>query len=466
MASTSSSSPAMATAPVASLSATLAPVIALLFGYAMLQMGNTLQSSLLTVRGGLEGFTATQIGLVGSGFYIGLMLGSLRGGQLVRVVGHTRAFAALAAIASSVPLLHLMLIHPWLWPVGRALTGFCFAGLFIVVESWLNGASASAVRGRILSIYGMTGMIAGVCGQMLLTAAPPRGFVLFCLISMIISFALVPVVLSRAQAPAQAEGAAELNLRRLYEQSPFGVVAAFLIGVSTGAYYSLGPLFAQRIGLDAGSVAIFMACGSLGGFAATWPAGWLSDRIDRRLLVVSLAGAAAMALLAMILLVPDHPPRWLSYSLVAAFGAMVIPAYSLVLAHVNDHVSPSEFAAASGGLLILWGAGSALGPFAGGLAMGRLGPSGLGWLILSAQALIAGWGLYRMRQRSAPEAKEDFLVMPVQPVSTELVAVAQEAAVEREEIAQAEEAGTVAEDGEAPPGRPAAAPAGETDRQA
>lgn len=423
-----------------SLVSTLATVFALLFGYALLQMGNTLQSSLLAVRGGLEGFTATEIGLVGSGFYVGLMLGSLRGGRLVRMVGHTRAFAALAAVASMAPLLHLLVMDPWVWPVTRALTGFCFAGLFIVVESWLNGAASSSVRGQILSIYGMTGMIAGVAGQMLLTAAAPGGFVLFCVISMIISFALVPVVLSRAQAPAQTEGDAALDLGRLYGQSPFGVVAAFLSGISTGAYYTLGPLFAQRLGLDAAAVAVFMACGSLGGFAATWPMGWLSDRIDRRGLIVGLALLASAALLSMVLLVPEDPPRWLAYSLVALFGAMVIPGYSLILAHVNDHVQPGEFAAASGGLLILWGAGSALGPIIGGTAMSMLGNPGLGWLILAAQLLIALWGLYRMRQRAAPEVKEDFLVMPVQPVSTELVAVAQEAAVEREEVAAQEAA--------------------------
>lgn len=418
---------------------TLVTVLALLFGYALLQMGNTLQSSLLTVRGGLEGFSATEIGLVGSGFYLGLMAGSLRGERLVQAVGHTRAFAALAAIASSVPLLHLMLVDPWLWPLGRALTGFCFAGLFIVVESWLNGAAASAVRGQLLSIYGMTGMIAGVAGQMLLTAASPRGFVLFCLISMIISFALVPVVLSRAQAPSDPGGEARrLDLRWLYALSPFGVVAAFLVGVSTASYYSLGPLFAQRLGLPAGQVAVFMACGSLGGFIATWPMGWLSDRIDRRGLIVGLTLVAAAALLAMVLLVPDHPPIWMTFSLVALFGALVIPTYSLVLAHVNDHVPPGGFAAASGGLLILWGAGSALGPVLGGFAMSWLGNAGLGWLILSAQAGIALWGLWRMRRRAAPQEKESFLVMPVQPVTTTLVAVAEDAAIDRKEAEAAQ----------------------------
>ena len=411
---------------------TLATVITLLAGYALLQMGNTLQGSLLTLRGGREGFSATAIGLIGSGFYVGLILGSLRAGRLVRTVGHTRAFAALAAIASSVPLLHLMLISPWLWPLGRAITGFCFAGLFIVVESWLNGAASSAVRGQILSIYGMTGMLSGVAGQLLLTAASPSSFVPFCLVSMIISFALVPVVLSRAQAPAQGEGEAALDIRRLYAQSPFGVVAAFLVGISTGSYYSLGPLLAQRIGLEAGSVAVFMACGSLGGFLATWPMGWLSDRIDRRFLSVGLSLLAAGALLWMNFAVPEHPPRTVLYMLVGLFGMLVIPAYSLVLAHVNDHVPPGQFAAASGGLLILWGAGSALGPVLGGVAMAWLGNRGLGWLILSAQALIAGWGLYRISQRAAPVEKEEFLVMPVQPVGTELVAVAEEVAAERE----------------------------------
>lgn len=420
-----------------SLANTLATVFALLLGYALLQMGNTLSGSLLTLRGGREGFSAASIGLVGSGFYIGLMFGSLRGGRLVRAVGHTRAFAALAAIASAVPLLQAMLVSPWIWPLGRMVTGFCFAGLFIVVESWLNGASPRAVRGQILSIYGMTGMIAGVCGQMLLTTVDPLSFVPFSLVSMIISFALVPVVLSRAQAPAQGEGDGEasLDLRRLYRQSPFGVVAAFLIGLSTGAFYSLGPLFAQRAGLEASSVAVFMACGSLGGFISTWPMGWLSDRVDRRSLIVGLAMVAAGALLWMLLFVPDHPEQVVTYGLVALFGALVIPAYSLVLAHVNDHVPPGQFAAASGGLLILWGAGSALGPILGGVAMSSLGNRGLGWLIFSAQFLMALWGLYRMSQRAAPVEKDQFKVMPVQPVSTELVAVTEQAVAEQREAA-------------------------------
>lgn len=419
---------------------TLATVFALLLGYAMLQMGNTLQGTLLAVRGGAEGFSATTIGLVGAGFFGGLMLGSLRVGRLIRAVGQTRAFAALASLASAVPLLHLMVMDPIAWVLSRALTGFCFAGLFIAVESWLNGAASSAVRGRILGIYGMTGLIAGVGGQLLLPVADTAGFTLFCIVSVLISLALVPVTLSRAQAPQVAMEESSLNLPRLYRQSPFGVVAAFLCGACTGAFFSLGPLFAQKVGLSATGVSIFMALGSLGGFAMTWPLGWLSDLVDRRSLVVGVTVIAAATILAMLLFTPSEAPAGLFMLLVFVFGGLVVPTYSVVLAHVNDAVAPEEFVTASGGLLLLQGAGAALGPILGGLAMERMGPRGLGWLIIAAQIGIAAWGLWRMRKRAAPAVKEEFQVMPALPVGTELVAVAQEATIEREQAEQAADA--------------------------
>ena len=137
-------------------------------GFALLQMGNTLQGTLLSIRGDIEGFSSTQIGAVGASFWAGIVAGSLRSGTIIRRVGHIRTFAALGAIASTIPLLHLLLIDPVAWMILRALTGFCFAGLFIVVESWLNAAATIETRGRILSIYGMTGLMAGIGGQLLL----------------------------------------------------------------------------------------------------------------------------------------------------------------------------------------------------------------------------------------------------------------------------------------------------------
>jgi MFS family permease len=170
-----------------------ATLLGLLLGFGLMQMGNTLQGTLLSIRGGIEGFSPAQIGAVGAGFWLGIVIGSLRAGKLVQCVGHIRAFLALGAIASTAPLLHLLIINSIAWIAVRTLTGFCFAGLFIVVESWLNSAATDQGRGQILSVYAMTGLVGGIAGQLLLPATGPAGFGPFCVVAMIISLALVPV---------------------------------------------------------------------------------------------------------------------------------------------------------------------------------------------------------------------------------------------------------------------------------
>ena len=178
-----------------SLRTTLPTLFALLLGYTLMQVGNTLQVTLLSVRGSIEQFSPTVIGVVGAAFWAGIVLGSLGAGRVIHQVGHTRAFSALAAVAASTVLLHLLVISPAVWIAARAVTGFCFAGLFIVVESWLNASATPKTRGQILGIYGMTGLIAGIGGQMLLPTADPAGFRLFCFVAILISLALVPTAL-------------------------------------------------------------------------------------------------------------------------------------------------------------------------------------------------------------------------------------------------------------------------------
>jgi MFS family permease len=396
---------------------TIVPTLmALLVGYGLMQMGNTFQGTLLSVRGSLEGFSPAQIGAVGAGFWLGIVLGSLGGGDLIRRVGHIRTFAALGAIASTAALLHLLVIDPYVWVLARAMTGFCFAGLFMVVESWLNNAASAQTRGQVLSLYGMTGLMAGIGGQLLLPAADPAGFRPFCVIATIIAFALVPIALTRSAAPARPEEKVRISLRRLYRQSPFGIVAAFLCGVTTAAFFSLGPVWAQRRGLDMRAIAAFMSCGTLGGFLTTWPLGWLSDRIDRRTVIIGAAVMASTALLTMVAVVPNDVSPEVLYLCVALFGGTVIPTYSIVIAHVNDSVDAGEFVAASGGLLIVQGAGATIGPIVAGLAMSAF-PHGLSMTIVSAQILMALWGAYRLARRPLPYgAKEHFVVEPPVPV--------------------------------------------------
>src|SRR6201997_5504699 len=404
--------------------ATLATLLALLLGFGLMQMGNTFQGTLLSIRGGIEGFSPAQIGLIGAGFWAGIVLGSLRCGKVIESVGHIRAFVALGAIASTAPLVHLLSINPISWIAARALTGFCFAGLFIVVESWLNSAATEQTRGKILSIYGMTGLLAGIVGQLLLPSTNPAGFRPFCIITIIIALALVPIALTRAVAPASKGRAARISLPALFRQTPLGLVAAFLCGVTTSAFFALGPIFAQGRGLDTVGVAIFMACGTLGGFLFTWPLGWLSDRLDRRLVIIGAAIIASVTLLTIVALVPDEAPRWILYVCVAIFGGTIVPTYSVVMAHVNDSVGEGEFVAASGGLLIVQGVGAVIGPIVAGLAMSTW-ERGLSATLITAQLLMAAVGIYRLGRRAAPpeKHKETFVVEPAAPVATTLESV-------------------------------------------
>jgi MFS family permease len=401
--------------------AALPTLLALLLGFGLMQMGNTLQGTLLSVRGGIEGFSPAQIGAVGAGFWVGIVIGSLRCGKLVQGVGHIRAFLALGAIASTAPLLHLLVMDPTAWVVARTLTGFCFAGLFIVVESWLNGVATDETRGQILSVYAMTGLLAGIIGQLLLPMTDPTGFRSFCIVAIIIAFALVPIALTRAEAPAHADGSFRISLSGLYRQSPLGLVAASLCGVTTSAFFTLGPIFAQRRGLDTGALAAFMASGTLGGFLMAWPLGWLSDRLDRRMVIIGAAVTAAVTLFTMTALVPNDAPRWLLYLCVALFGGTIIPTYSIVMAHVNDTVGKGEFVAASGGLLIMQGIGATAGPLIAGLAMSVL-EQGLSYTLIATQILMAAWGVYRRKRRAAPPEmhKGAFVVEPHVPVGTTL----------------------------------------------
>lgn len=401
--------------------ATLPTLLALLLGFGLMQMGNTLQGTLLSVRGQIESFSPAQIGGVGAGLWIGIVIGSLYSGKLILRVGHIRTFLALGAIASTAPLLHLLVIDPIAWMAARALTGFCFAGLFIVVESWLNSATTGETRGQILSVYAMTGLLAGIIGQLLLSATDTTGFRPFCIVAIIIALALVPIALTRAVAPTHEGGGARINLIGLYRQSPFGLVAASLCGVTTSAFFTLGPILAQRRGLDTGGIAVFMASGTLGGFLMAWPLGWLSDRVDRRLVIIGAAVTAAATMGIMLAFVPDEATRWVLYLCAAAFGGTVIPTYSVVMAHVNDAVGAGEFVAASGGLLIVQGVGAVAGPLLAGFAMSAF-EQGFAYTLIAAQILMAVFGVYRLKRRAAPPEmhKGTFAVEPPVPVGTVL----------------------------------------------
>lgn len=422
----------------------------LLLGFALLQMGNGLQGTLLAVRADGEGFSAISIGLIMSGFYIGMSLGSFSGGRLIEQAGHIRVFAALASLGSAAALVHLLLIDPVAWVLVRTVTGFCFAGLIIVVESWLNASATSDNRGTVLSVYAVCSMAAGVLGQFLFTLASPAAFTLFVLVSILMSLALVPISLSRATAPISEGDQESPSIRRLWEFSPFGAIAMLLAGATFGAFFGLAPLYAQRNGFGQSEIAILMAAFTLGGLAFQFPIGMLSDRVNRRMVVI---GAAALACLLLIgLALGGTLPKAVIYGAFFAIGAAILPAFSVIVAHVNDRAPLTALIAVSGGLILMQGIGAAAGPVVAGGLMERWGPAGFILFIAALQGLTAIYGLARIFIVEGPALndKTGFTAAPITPVVSELeLQVYEEAAEEAAEDSaeapteESDEAGTI-----------------------
>jgi MFS family permease len=389
----------------------IAPVGALLLSVAFLLMGNGLQSTLLPVRAEIETFSTLSIGVMGSAYYIGFALGCVLCPYVVRGVGHIRAFTAMVAVAATVALLHILFLSPVVWWPLRGLTGFCFAGLYLVIESWLNDRATNATRGAIFGIYTFINLTVITVGQFMITLYDPASFPLFMLASILVSLAAVPVALTRAQAPAPI-AAVRLRPWRLYGLSPVGMVGCGVVGLANGAFWSLGPLYATGEGLDLASLATFMGLTVLGGALAQWPFGRLSDSRDRRQVIALACGLAVLAGLALAVV----GGLWVRaiFPLTVLFGAFAFPLYALCVAHANDMMAKDEFVEASSGLLLANGVGSAIGPILASGAMSVIGPSGLFFYTAVIHAVMLAFVLHRIRQRAPapPEERGSFVAVP------------------------------------------------------
>lgn len=398
----------------------LPSILALLLGAFLLMLGAGLLGTVLGVRLA-EAATPTLVsGTVLAAYFAGLLAGSMRAARIVRGVGHIRAFAAFASIFSAAALAHGLALDPWFWGALRFVEGFCLAGLFMGIESWLNARAENRFRGQVLSLYMATIYLAQGLGQLLLTLPDPTRFLLFAVASMLLSVSLVPVALTRFPAPELPE-VRPFGFRALYAISPFGVFGAAASGVLLGAFYAMGPVFAQNIGLDAGGVARFMTAAIIGGLVLQFPLGRLSDRFDRRTVMVGVAGALT-AVGAATTVAPGFGSVALLLA-IALFGGLCFALYPLSVAHANDHVDAADMVAASSGLLLAYGVGATLGPLAGSAAMHVLGPAGLFLFMATVGAAATGFGLWRMRARPAlpPEAQAPFQVVPrTSPAAAEL----------------------------------------------
>ncbi|MDX1576516.1 MAG: MFS transporter [Kiloniellales bacterium] len=385
------------------MGATFAQIAALLLSAAILLMGNGLQSTLLPLRAQFEAFSTVQIGIIGSAYYVGFAAGCFWGPNLVKRVGHIRTFTAMVAIASAVPLMHNIWLAAVFWWLLRAASGFCLATLFMIIESWLNEKATNENRGVVFSIYTIISLTVVTLGQLMINLSVIESFVLFSVASALVSLAAVPLALSKATAPAQVQ-TVRVRLGYLYRLSPVGVVGAFIVGMQQGAFWSLGPVFAERIGLDTLAITLFMSTAVIGGAIGQWPLGKLSDRIDRRLVLAGACVAAAGVGVTIRFLYPTLGEGILALTLV--WGLVTFPLYSICAAHMNDHVEEGGFVEASSGLLLIFAAGAVLGPLWVSPFMTLRTPYALfGW-IAGFQIVLALLVLYRMKVRApVPEAE-------------------------------------------------------------
>jgi MFS family permease len=371
---------------------------ALFVGLAFVMVGNGLNGSLIGVRSEAEGFSLAVTGVIMAAYFAGFLAGTAYAEATLRSVGHIRVFAALASLASSVVLVQAISVHPITWGITRFLFGACMAGLYVVVESWLNDLADNRTRGRILSVYMIISMGGVGLGQLLLNINDTSGFKLFIIASVLVSVSLVPVTLSASSSPPLTIPD-RIGLRSLVHRIPTGLVSSFFSGAAAGALLGMGAYYASQVGMSAARISFFLSAPMLGALLFQWPIGWLSDKLPRRGVLFAVAVAGAITPL-LALAVSERS----GVAVVAMFlvGAAMFPFYSLTVAYSNDWLEPEEILGAAGTLVRVNGTGAIVGPLLAGGLMAAIGPRMFFWTITILFATVATFIAYRIVVADAP----------------------------------------------------------------
>jgi MFS family permease len=406
---------------------------ALFLGVMLLMLGNGLQGTLLGIRGAIEGFSPNTMAWVMSGYFIGFLGGSRMAPEMIRRVGHVRVFAALASLVSACLILYAAVPNVIVWLFLRIVIGFCFSGVYVVAESWLNDSATNETRGQTLSLYLIVQMIGIVAAQVVLNFADAGGYTLFIISSVLVSISFAPILLSISPAP-MFQTTKPMSFKRLYNASPLAVVGTFLLGSIFSALFGMSAVYGTQKGLDVGTITLIVAMIYIGGMLMQYPIGWASDRMGRRLLIIYLTifGAIAMALAPLI-----------TSNIYALMGLMFIvggvsnPLYSLYIAYMNDYLEQDDMAAASGGLIFINGMGAIGGPFLVGWMMTEFGADSFFAYLAVLLGLSAIWALFRSTVRDAPSVEDTGAYAPISPSSSIVAAeVATEVAIDMADEAE------------------------------
>lgn len=377
------------------------PLIPLLMAAGLLLGGNGLFSTLIAVRGAQEGMSAGQIGWMGTTYFIGFLIGCITAPKLLHAVGHIRTFAALAAVASSATLVMIMVIDPWYWMAARLVIGICFSGLFTTIESWLNSGLANENRGKVMAFYRVLDILVVSGAQFLMPIFGTDGFTLFAIMALMISLSLVPVAIGDRSSPKAPE-VVKFDIVQIWAISPLASIGCVAIGMTNAAFRYVGPLYAESIGLTLSSVATFISLGVIGGAVLQYPLGWMSDRFDRRWVLIAATTGAVISGMFISLVAGSN--LLLVYIGTFLFGAFSLPLYSLSAAHANDRANKDQYVLLAAGLMFFYGIGASIGPPASSLMLSLYGPSALFIFTSFVHGSLVVVTLWRMRQRKAVPA--------------------------------------------------------------
>ena len=405
---------------------------ALFLGYGILIIAHGLQGNLLGVRAVIENFNIIATGALMSGYFIGYFIGANAVPNLVGKVGHIRVFAAFASMASLSILLHAVIVNPYVWILGRFLTGFSIIGIFIVVESWLNDRATNKTRGKVLSVYMIITFVGLGLGMLLLNFSSPINYEPFILVSLLLSIALIPILLTKRKPPTFKK-ISSINIKELYKISPLATVSMFCTGFIHPAIFTMGSVYGALMNFSIFEISLYLVLITFSGAFFQWPIGYLSDRFDRRLIIIITSILGAFFTILCFFSVSASPDfinlssnwkttlqhisnhRLLFYVFISLYAGMSLPLFSLNLAYVNDFLPKEKFVSAGAGMQIIFGISAMTAPFICSFFMNKFGTNGFFIFLFIFQSIIGIFGIYRMIIRSSadiPENENTFTPLP------------------------------------------------------
>ena len=371
----------------------LAPISSLLAGVTLLLLGHGLLNTLLTLRGVAEGYSTGMIGLLMSGYFAGFLIGTWLAPSLIRRIGHIRTFSFYAALAATAVLLHVLIVNPWVWLVLRVMYGVALVTLYIVIESWLNAQVSGEKRGQVFAVYMAVNLGSLAAAQQLLGLASPMAFTLFALATILIGGAMMPITLTRQPQPTLPD-VPSTDLLQLARIAPLPLMAAGISGFALGGFWGLAPVYAGQVGFDDAGIGLMMSVAILGGALLQWPIGLLSDRFERRVVLLWVVTLATFLSLGSAVL--GAGPALLG--LMFIWGGLAFSIYSIAVAQMVDHLNPDEILSGSSGLLLANGFGAAFGPEVAGGLMHLTGPVALPLFYAVSLGVLAFYAFYRPRK--------------------------------------------------------------------